>query len=221
VNHLLWDIDGTLVRNSSTPGIQYHLAVERALGRSLENRVAATHGHTDAYLVAATLAAHGLGNDYAAIVTGHLDDITREQHEAGQRRVAAPGVAAAVAGAASAGWTNAILTGNGPLRSRLKVEGAGIDVELFDWEHSYFGHQTPVRADITRRAAAELGASAVIVGDTPNDGAAAEAAGMGFIAVATGAYSAEELRQTSALAVLDDLESGLDEFLAVLARLAR
>ena len=69
----------------------------------------------------------------------------------------------------------------------------------------------PTRHHLTAGARDDLvGHHAVIIGDTPNDGLAADSAGIPFVAVATGAYTASELRQTSAILVIDDFASGLD-----------
>ena len=127
------------------------------------------------------------------------------------------GVLAAVAAASAAGWTNALLTGNSAMRSRFKVTGAGIDAATFAWDHSYFGHETPVRSDLTLAAKADHPSDRlVIVGDTPGDDAAATAAGIPFIAVATGVYPTGDLRQTDAILVVDDLETGLNSLLSTL-----
>ena len=48
----------------------------------------------------------------------------------------------------------------------------------------------------------------IVVGDTPHDVACAEAAGAVAVAVATGAHSVEQLRETGADLVLDDLSDG-------------
>ena len=77
------------------------------------------------------------------------------------------------------------------------------------------------RSDLTAAARTDLADStAVILGDTPADGAAADAVGFPFLAVATGAYSEDELRTTSARAVVPDLVSGLPTLLEALARLS-
>ncbi|WNY34183.1 hypothetical protein Q9Q99_01095 [Curtobacterium flaccumfaciens] len=55
---VLWDIDGTLVMNASSPGNLYHLALERAVGRDLTLRVGHQHGRTDAGLIAEHVRAH-------------------------------------------------------------------------------------------------------------------------------------------------------------------
>src|SRR5690606_17876234 len=134
------------------------------------------------------------------------------EFEAGVLRDRAVGVDVAIQTFAERGWINALLTGNGPARARFKVMAAGLDADLFDWENSFFGHQSPDRHHLTagaRNALAER--DAVIIGDTPKDGEAADSAGIPFTAVATGAFTADELRETSALVVIDDFSTGLPE----------
>jgi phosphoglycolate phosphatase len=109
--------------------------------------------------------------------------------------------------------------GNGPNRSRYKLLAAGYDLELFDWDHSYFGHEMPTRHHLTAGARDGLvGHHAFIIGDTSVDGLAADSAGIPFIAVATGVYTGQELRHTNAILVLDDLVSGLDAATATIAQ---
>jgi phosphoglycolate phosphatase-like HAD superfamily hydrolase len=207
------------VNNGTDAGNLYHKAVELAAGRSIANKLPNRHGKTDGQILWETLEAHGLAAELHAAAAMHLDELSRLRFERGEHRTLCAGVIPALTAAARAGWTNALLTGNGRARSFYKITGAGVDEHTIDWEHSYFGNVTPIRSDLTRAAAAELDAPIVIIGDTPNDGVAADAAGLPFLAVATGAYTAEELRATSALIVIDDLESGLDALLDQLSAL--
>jgi len=217
--YILWDVDGTLVQNGKDAGNLYHEAVELAFGASIADRLPNTHGKTDGQIVRETLEAHGLDAGLHESALGHLDELSRLRHVAGNHRLPCRGALHAVAAVAALGLPNGLLTGNSAARARYKVTGAGFDPESFDWRHSYFGERSPLRTDLTMRARRELGdARVVIVGDTPNDGHAADAAGFEFVAVATGAYSADALRETSAILTVDDLESGLDEVLAVLSR---
>jgi len=211
VNFILWDVDGTLVRNGKDAGNLYHEAIELAAGRAIDNRLPNTHGKTDGQIIEESLASHGLDSELHSSAIAHLDELSRLRHEAGSHREQCPGALAAVVALAELGWTNGLLTGNSGARARFKVTGAGFDADLFDWDHSYFGERARVRTELTGRARAEIGdARVVIIGDTPNDDNAAQFAGMEFVAVATGAFSAEQLRATSAILVVDDLESGLD-----------
>lgn len=219
MNIILWDIDGTLVRSGADAGNLYHEAVELAAEQVIPDRLPNTHGKTDHQIIGETLAAHGFDQSLHAEALLHLDELSRLRHEAGNHRELCPGAAEAIRATAAAGWTNGLLTGNSAARSRFKLTGAGLDATMFDWEHSYFGNTSPLRSALTVRARAELGdRPVVIVGDTPNDGRAADFAGFSFLAVATGAFTADELRETSARVVVEDLVSGLDELLAFLAQ---
>jgi phosphoglycolate phosphatase len=219
--HALWDVDGTLLRNGINAGGLYGEAIELAIGRPLENAVPRVHGKTDGQIIWEALAANGLPRDLHALASSQLDRLSLERHLGGSRREIAPGIVDALQAFADRGIVNALLTGNSANRTRYKLEGAGLDAELFDWRHSYFGDIAPLRAEITLRAAAELERHAlVIIGDTPGDGAGADAAGIPFIAVATGHYSVAELRETSALLVVEDLARGLPEVLAALTELS-
>jgi phosphoglycolate phosphatase-like HAD superfamily hydrolase len=176
---------------------------------------------TEGQLLAAILEVNSLDASRLGDVLYQLDVLSREQHERGHVRDACVGALEALVAVKERGWTNALLTGNGPTRARYKLLAAGYDPEDFDWEHSYFGHQSPTRHHLTAGARTALtGHDAVIIGDTPNDGLAADSAGIPFIAVATGIYSADQLRPTSARVVVEDLASGLDSVLETIAELA-
>ena len=214
---ILWDVDGTLVLNGKDAGNLYHEAIELAVGHPIANRLPNTHGKTDGQILRESLEAHGLDADLHASASRHLDELSRLRHENGNHRELAPGVAEALTATAAAGYRNALLTGNSANRSRYKVTGAGLSADLFEWDHSYFGDVTPVRSDLTLRAAAEHPDDVlVIVGDTLGDDVAATAAGLAFIAVATGVFAAEQLRETNAIVVVEDLATGLDAVLTAL-----
>jgi phosphoglycolate phosphatase-like HAD superfamily hydrolase len=221
---VLWDIDGTLVRNAASPGNLYHLALERALGRDLPLLVGHQHGRTDAGIIVEHVRAHHLEDDLVPTVSGHLRDLSEERHRSGDRRTPAPGAVDLVRHFAALGWRNGLLTGNSAHRARIKLLGAGFDLDAFDWEHSYFGDEEVERADVTALAAAALsGTRAVIVGDTPRDGEAADAVGIPFLAVATGVYDVDALRGTSAVAVARDCVADarlIEDVIAGLAPLA-
>ena len=104
-----------------------------------------------------------------------------------------------------------LLTGN-------FVEGARIKLEHFDlWKYfpwGAFGDDSASRNDLVPVALArarEHGvdgvapANVLVVGDTPNDVECALVAGATPVAVATGSYSADQLRAAGAAIVFDDL----------------
>lgn len=219
---VLWDVDGTLLYNSAKAGTYYHDAILQVagVGPAEGEPRAVEHGKTDAQIVTERLARWGGDPGHLPAVSQRLDELSDAYLTDEARRLAAPGVDAALHAVAAAGWANGLLTGNSRHRARVKLAGAGVDVDAFDWTRSYFGDRAVVRADLTAAAKADLaGSTAVILGDTPADGAAADAVGFPFIAVATGAYEAEALRATSAVLVIPDLVEGLPALVDVLARL--
>lgn len=218
--YILWDVDGTLLRNGTEAANLYHEAIELAAGRALPVAFPQMHGKTDGQIIAETLAAHGLDPDLHATARHHLNELSRLRHERGLHREICPGVPEALAVFAARGWTNGLLTGNGENRARFKIDGAGLPVDDFDWRHSYFGDVSPLRSDLTRAAAADHpGSTLVIIGDTPADDAAARAAGLPFVGVATGVYTAQDLRETGGIAIVDDLVTGLDAVLTAVEAL--
>ncbi|BDI23078.1 HAD family hydrolase [Herbiconiux sp. L3-i23] len=221
-NYVLWDVDGTLLKNGARASRLYDEAIEAVAEFVPDTPGQGEHGKTDGQIIAERLAQYGLDADLHDAVTAKLADLSEVAYSGPNRREVAPGVREALVAVREAGWVNALLTGNSPARARVKIAGAGLDADDFDWAHSYFGDRARERSEITVAANAALtGHAQVIVGDTPSDDAAAQAAGIPFIAVATGVFSADELRSTGALVVLDDLVSGLDELIAQLDGLAR
>jgi len=219
--YILWDIDGTLIYNTPSAGALYIEAIEQVTGVRPTVAVPDPHGMTEGQLLLAILEVNDLDTARLSDVLFQLDVLSREQHERGWARDACVGAEDAIAAVAARGWTNALLTGNGPNRARYKLLAAGYDPADFDWDHSYFGHESPTRQHLTAGARSALeGHDAIIIGDTPNDGRAADSAKIPFIAVATGIYSAEQLAATSALVVVEDLSSGLAAVLGAIESVA-
>ena len=217
--YILWDIDGTLIYNNAQGGGLYVESIEHVTGVRPTERVPNPHGMTEGQLLTAVLEANKLDVSHLDAVLEQLDIASLAAHEAGDIRIPTEGAAAAIADFAARGFTNALLTGNGPKRARYKIVAAGYNPDAFDWSHSYFGHRSPTRHHLTADARADLGDErAFIIGDTPKDGEAADTAGIPFIAVATGAYTADELRATNAIVVVDDLVTGFDAVLAAISR---
>ena len=216
--YILWDIDGTLILGNSRAGALYVNTIEQVAGVRPTVRVNNPHGMTEGQLLAQVLEVNGIDGSLLPDVLVRLDELSLAQHESGEYpREPAPGTHAALEAFAERGWINALLTGNGPNRARYKVLAAGYSADTFDWEHSYFGHQSPTRHHLTADAGAALaGHHAVIVGDTPKDGEAADSASFPFLAVATGSFTADELRATNAVLVIDDFATGLEAAIAAI-----
>lgn len=208
----MWDIDGTLIVNTPTAGSLYLDAVEQVTGVRPTVRLGNSHGMTEGQLLAGILDVNDIEALHLAAVYERIEELSLLEHEAGHTRQACEGATEAMAAFAARGWINALLTGNGPNRARYKVLAAGYDAGAFDWQHSYFGHESPTRHHLTSDARLDLeGEHAIIIGDTPKDGEAADSAGIPFVAVATGTFAADELRETNAIVVIENFVTGLGE----------
>lgn len=218
--HILWDIDGTLIHNSRDGAAVYLEAFTHVTGAAPHALITNPHGQTEAQILTALLELNGHPATMLDDVLTELDRRTHALHESGYVRTPVAGGPDALLAATRHGWANALLTGNGQQHSRVKLTAAGYAEEDFDWTNSFFGDRSPDRHHLTALVATVLGDQPrVIVGDTPNDGVAADSAGIPFIAVATGAYTVADLRDTSALVVVDDLVSGLDDVLGAIEEL--
>jgi len=108
------------------------------------------------------------------------------------------------------------------LASSAKADEVDHYLELLDarsladgWTTSADVEQTKPAPDLVLAALAQLdGAPAIMIGDSTWDCEAAKAAGIDSIAVLTGGFSEEELREAGAGAVfrsIDELRTGLDD----------
>ncbi len=128
-----------------------------------------------------------------------------------------PGAAAALGALRERGASYGLCTGNVAGGARVKLAQGGLD-RYFEWGPDAIAGfaadgeaRERVVAAALRRAAARLGRAvapgeALVVGDTPRDVSAAHAVGCPVLAVATGRYSAEELRAAGADHVAPTLE---------------
>ncbi len=215
---ILFDIDGTLITSGGAGARALEQAFVELTGIHGALKGVPLDGATDLAIVREALALggrdptaelmEGLVSRYTELLPGEL---ARTQ---GYRLL--EGVEALLDRLAEGLRTFGLCTGNVRDGARAKLSRGGV------WEHfargfeGGFGSDAEVRADIVRaalrRAEAHRGrklqaSDALVVGDTPRDIAAAHEVGVPVLAVATGRYSADELRQAGADAVVDSLAS--------------
>jgi phosphoglycolate phosphatase len=112
-----------------------------------------------------------------------------------QMTTALPGAHEALAAVRAAGERVVIITAKHPISVAPSLEAAGLSAdEVFTFVHG------PEKAAVLNRISA-----AAYVGDSPPDMAAAAAAGVRAVGVATGSFSADDLILAGADAVLDSL----------------
>jgi phosphoglycolate phosphatase-like HAD superfamily hydrolase len=223
---ILFDIDGTLCLTGRAGWRAMNRACEDVLGA--RNPMAAVEfaGRTDWSILRDIMAKHGRTLD-TAMLADLRDRYVRllaeeiEQPGTGVKDVM-PGIRPLLdALQRRDDVALALLTGN-------FVEGARIKLEHFDlWKYfpcGAFGGDSANRNDLVPVAltrARECGivngqpSKVLVVGDTPNDVECALAVGATPIGVATGGYSADDLRSSGAEIVFQDL-SDTNAFLALL-----
>jgi phosphoglycolate phosphatase len=213
---LLFDIDGTLLLSGG--------AGVRAMGRAFEDVFGVRDGfdgipvagHTDTFLVSRALERAGIEDTPAAHATfrdAYLRVLPEEIQKPGSgRRGLMPGVAALLDRLNDDdGIHVALLTGNYEPAAHVKLSHFGVG-HHFSW--GAFGEDSADRNELARLAharARERGipeaarANTIVIGDTPHDIACARAIDARVIAVATGGYSVDQLKEGCADVVLADL----------------
>ncbi len=211
---LLFDIDGTLLLSGQ--------AGYRALTRTFQELFDVPRGFddipvagmTDEIILTAALERAGVGADRETRARFHgryCELFADEIHFPGPRKGLMPGVADLLETLSRRDDIRCgLVTGNFARPARIKLEHFDL------WRYFHFGaygDDAPVRDDLVPiavdrarrdRVAVETAADVVVIGDTPLDVQCAVAAGARAVAVATGSFDEEALRDTGAHAVLPD-----------------
>ncbi len=216
VKLVLWDIDHTLVDFAELGAAWYATAFATATGAKL--RVHPVFGgRTELATTTELLAANGIEPDEETIQALFRALVTESERSADRFAAEAralPGAAEALkAFAGQGGIVQTLVTGNLPEISRHKLEAFGLDEHL-DLAIGGYGTLSVFRPDLVPHAVTQAAAkhgtafegdTVVVIGDTPNDVQAALHHGAVSVAVATGKFSAAELREAGAHTVLPDL----------------
>lgn len=214
---VLWDIDHTLIETRGVGRSIYERVFPTVTGRPLRE-LATVHGRTELEIMHDTLLAHDIEPNAQTIehLAAALADGYRNATDAltAQGRVL-PGVWQALRTLADeTGTHQSVLTGNTTEVARIKIEAYGLD-RYIDPSLGAYGDDHRDRGELVNiaceRATRQLGSAVTpgnvaLVGDTPNDVAAALAAGSRVVAVASGKYSVDDLRAAGATVTLGTLE---------------
>lgn len=218
---VLWDVDGTLVTNGDSDETLFVQAVQSVVPPRADVVHPHRHGKTDLQQVTEYLVGNGGVADQVPLVSRRLVELSHAHFATAGERTVLAGVSRTLQMLAADGHVNALLTGNGRERAALKLFSAGLDPTAFDWESSFFGESSDSRSDLTLAARAHAAGRSlvpVVIGDTVGDATAAEAAGIEFIGVATGAYRTGDLLSTLHALVVENLEVGGPAVVEYLAR---
>jgi phosphoglycolate phosphatase-like HAD superfamily hydrolase len=212
---LLFDIDGTLLISAADAHRDaIHEALRAVHGVTKpQRRGMEVAGRTDADIARNLLVGAGIS---ATQIDERADDVRIAACEAYARLVpedlsanVAAGMTELLARLAERDDTRlALVTGNYEPIARLKLRAAGIG-QYFERGQGGFGSDHEDRAMLPqiarRRAGGDEGqewprAQTAVIGDTPRDIACARADGVRVVAIATGPYGPEDLRQADAVA---------------------
>lgn len=213
---VLWDIDHTLIETRGVGGQVYAEAFAKVTGQTLE-KMPELAGRTEPVIFRDALKIHGIqptedlyrqfAVEQARGYAAHLDELRT-------RGRALPGAADALRALSERDDAiQSVLTGNTRPSAEIKLRAFDLDRYL-DFDIGAYGTDNDTRANlvgVARQRAqkthgVDFGADAtVLIGDTPNDVAAALVNGTQIIAVATGKDTADALVEAGALTVLADL----------------
>ena len=221
---LLFDLDGTLISAGGAGRSAMQGAIDEMFGRDdlLDFDFS---GRTDRAIARAALHKAGVDADEIEAAIGRFLDRYVEVLAAAldpppERYRVLPGVLAlldALESAGGAGVALGLCTGNIEAGARIKLSPAGLANRF---AFGGFGSDAEDRAALleigARRGAARLGVPrercrVVIIGDTPLDIAAAHAIGAECLAVSTGNFAAETLRDAER--VVETLDASLWQWL--------
>jgi len=212
----LWDVDGTLISSAGAGRRAIEVTFQRRYGRP---DVVGFHfdGMTDPIIVRQGLEALGFDADRIQretpeILREYLTVLAEVCAAATNFRIHS-GIESALALCLDRpGFATGLGTGNVEEGARIKLERVGL---ARHFAFGGYGSDHADRAELlaigARRGRARLAVGdgpcrVVVIGDTPKDIAAARAIGAQSLAVATGSFSVEELREQGATWAVASLE---------------
>jgi phosphoglycolate phosphatase len=213
---ILWDIDGTLLSSGGVAGACMRAAMLKVYGQMSEQERYQYAGKTDRQIILETFVDRDpevLMASLDRFAEAYMAELETQRPLLIERGVALPGAYATIEHLTGEPVIQSALTGNLAPVARLKLELIGL-VGFLDLDVGAYGsdHHDRTRLPAIAAERAEqrygrpfAGQDVVIIGDTPNDIACGKAFEARTIAVASGPYTADELRAHHPDAVLDSL----------------
>ena len=215
---VVFDIDGTLLTTGGAGAQAWGRAFQELFGVPANIEDYTEAGMPD-HEVGRVTFTHVIGRDpepaeLAAVMMRYLAYLPEAVAESTRYRIL-PGVYETLPRLAADGYLLGLTTGNVEAAAHIKL-GRG-DLNRFFCFGGY-GSDSPHRGELTKRAierASMIFGSPVdpqtvlVVGDTPRDVEAARYAGAVSVALATGHFTVDQLRETGADHVLGSLEEAL------------
>jgi len=219
---LLFDIDGTLLTTDGAGRVALQLAANDIFGLDEDLSGVTIAGNTDTGIIREVLAKRSLpvtDGNVNRYIGGYLARLRDQLAES--PGVILPGIRALLDTLSTTGWTTGLLTGNVERGAQLKLTTHGINnyfsIGAFGDDHHDRNELGPIartRAEkFTNRSFAD--AHIYVIGDTPRDIHCGRSFGARTIAVATGSFPYETLREQKPDFLFKDL-SDTQEVLRVI-----
>ena len=216
ISTVVFDIDGTLLTTGGAGARAWAAAFQELYGVTANIEDVTEAGMPD-HEVGRVTFAHAIGREpeereLARVMARYLEHLP-EAVASSERYTVLPGVPERLGQLCADGFLLGLTTGNVEPAAHVKLGRGGLN-RFFSF--GGYGSDSPHRGELTSRAIERAGTilgSAVrprdvlVVGDTPRDVEAARYAGAISVAVATGHYTAAELRAAGADHVLPTLEA--------------
>ena len=212
---LLFDIDNTLLYTGGAGSFAMNLAFRELFGIEDGFGKIEFSGRTDRFILQSVLDTHGVGGDFESQMAAILDRYYALlpgalAEKPGTLMPGFPELLASLAESPNARL--GLATGNFSEAARFKLAYYGIEEFFRDGSSLLggFGEESTDRADVVRVAIENFGPTVnsrevLVIGDTPKDITAALDNGVIAVGVATGSYTTEQLRESGAHMVFEDL----------------
>jgi len=213
---LLFDIDGTLLDSGGIGQHAMRTVGQETFEGKLDFKNVRFSGMLDPNIYQEAAQAGGLNDPqthHQRFHDAYIEELTAELDRRSDESFILPGVIELLkATHAHDGTEMGLLTGNYAAAVPLKLRHAGIDIDRF--AVTAFGNEAPTRRELVGLAMHKYQAihntpaqarRVIVIGDTPRDIDCAKANGCRVLAVATGRFTAQQLREAGADTVVDDL----------------
>lgn len=219
---LLWDIDGTLMRSTRPGSFKEYFSpvMQRVFGTPGNLKDLKVSGMTDTQIIYESLKDEGFTPDQIISAKDELlpvfkEEMTKKLGETSTPYEMFPGVCEILdRTAADPNFINCLLTGNFSVAAKIKLSHFDL-WKYFEYSPNFFGEISHDRRELGKDAVRNVSSflekpvvakQFIVIGDTPNDIAAARAFGAKIVSVATGRnHPKEELLKSNPDFLLENL----------------
>lgn len=214
---VLFDIDGTLLVTGGAGGVAWQRGFEELYGVEADIAEHTDAGMTDPEIVKIVfkevIGREGSAEERAKAIGCYLKHLPDAVAESDGYRVM-PGIEELLPDLIERGVLLGLVTGNVEAAAHIKLARGRLN-RFFSF--GGYGSDSPDRTEVTKAAltrgelvsgGALTDGACISIGDTPRDVSAGHGAGIKVVAVATGSYSIEQLRDSGADWALESVVHG-------------